>query len=385
MGYTKLDRANTAKVQQVTGVPGSSTVGNIAVSSTGPSLYFKYNSLWYSVSGATSGIFEEGTGTRSTKRVNANITVSGNYSFGHAESSSILGDYSYAFGTNISLGGDYNLVTGSTQTINSASHYNAVFGYSHIFNSSANYNIAAGNNHTVDGIGNAFFGDTNTCNDSNNYYNLVSGRNHSLTAVGDSLVIGRSNTVNGSSYSLTMGYNNTNTENHTIVHGEYANAIWKGARHFSGVRMDGSTAGTSMGMDGLVLSAQTTGAETVDMTFDSLDGSGTNPLYCPDQSAQFYRAIIVAVSDGTSTGIKVYQLDFLIKRVDPAIFTDELDTGTLTTLFNVGSLGGTVTPTVDGSNYKVKIQAIGAGGQTINWTAHIYAGITVHGDYQTGS
>lgn len=421
MGLTKLDRANIAKVQSITGIPNSSTRGNIAVSSTGPALYYQYNGSWYSAA-SSAGIFETHIGTLSARRVGTAATISGTQSFGYCNLGTISGDYSATFGSSQNIGANYCFTAGANHTIYSGSDYSAAFGTSHTFVSSfycfaagyshsigassscnsafgrdmtisdsSNYNIAAGYNNTVNGHYNAYFGYNNNAISSDCSYNLVAGSNNDTDSTSYSIVGGYNNTV-GANYTLTYGSLNTNAKTYATVSGKYVNAIWEGARHFSGGRVDGSTTGSSQGMDGLVLIGQTVGAATVTLTLNSNDGSGTNPLYCPDGYTIIAAVRLMGISSGTSTGFELYDFNLLLERHDPSSFnvtgTDfggVLTSGSPTTpIYTHGSNIGTLGISEDAVNYKAELQVTGVAGITTNWVAHIYKAIIVKGSYHYG-
>lgn len=381
MALTKLDRANIAKVQYKTGSPGATTRGNICIDTTANTLYFKSGSTWYSAVGGLGGVFEAGVGAYSASRIGTTNTLTGTHTFGMGDSITLPGNYSAAFGPSQNLQSSYSFATGANNYIADAgSTYCAVFGNSQTVSGVSPGNIVAGAYHSVNGLYNAFFGYDNDCTDQYNFYNLVAGRTHTMTSVSDALIVGQNNDVQYS-YNATFGKDNENKKHYSIVSGQYTKAIWEGARHFSGVRTDGSTAGSSMGMDGLILTAQTVSASQVVMTLDSLDGSGTNPLYCPDGHCQQYNIHLVGISSGTSTGIIVYNFSILVMRQDP-VFNIVLSEGSVSTYVDKrGTTIGTVTVIEDAVNYKAQVKVTGVLGVTSNWTAHITKGIQVMGGY----
>jgi len=421
MALTKLDRATTAKVQEIIGIPNSITRGNICVSSTGPSLYYKYGSTWYSASGGSGGgVFEASTGSYSARRSGSGITVSGSYSFAMGDVGSVAGtrsasfggnhtvssNYSFAAGINnsfnstahysvifgsgnaIAAGAEYSTVSGTGNVINSTSISNAVFGYSNTVSSNSNRNIVAGRENTVGGSYHSVFGYNNTIATSSSF-SIIAGSSNSISAVVCSTAFGYGNTVT-SSYSLTQGNANINSKSYAIATGKYAETIWEGARHFSGVMLDGSTEGSSMGIDGIVLTAQTSGVSTVIFTLDSVDGSGTNPLYCPDGCTIIAGVRVVGISSsGSASGIEVWDFNIVIERHEPSSFNVTgfaMDGGSsaTTNIWDKGSDIGSIGVFEDAVNNKAIIRATGVTGTVTNWTAHIYKGICIQGSYHYG-
>jgi hypothetical protein len=423
MGLTKIDRSTTAKIQEVSGIPGSSTRGNIAISDTGPALYFKYGDFWYSVSGGSggAGVFEPGAGTNSAKRsgvatstaagnyafsMGYNVDATGNYSAGVGTTQHIEGAYCFAAGANhyiystadynatfggshtILSGASYNLVSGHSISVGSSSFYNIVSGDDHNLDASTGYNIVGGDHHTLDGSYNTVSGSYNTASDT--FYSLIAGRNHTITYSTYCLIAGRENEVQ-ENYGMTWGRLNENDRDHALVGGQYAKAIWEGARHFAGVQIDGATTGSSMGIDGLCLSGRTSGSSTVTLTLDSADGSGTNPLYCPDGHTIIagVRIVCMYAGSGGGGGLRVWDFNLFIERHDPATFNVyalayDGGGGATTPIVSKGTVMGTIATAEDAVNSKALLRCTGVPYYTVNWTAHIYKAICVKGTYHYG-
>lgn len=288
------------------------------------------------------GIWEEGAGLKSAKKLGVTSTVAGDYSTDLGDGSTVSGNYSFSTGDTNTVSGDYSQALGQVNT------------------ASANFSQALGYSNTASGLYSTAIGNTN------------------VASALDSLAVGESNTASGA-HSFAQGIGNTASTagSQASGYGSITN------RNYESVRSSGTlgSAGT-YGQTAHVRALKTTTDATKS---DMLINGASGLILIPADSVCNCTVKVTAVQQGGGSGtvgtVATFNAWVTIKNiggttalVDAPLYLDNTGAISITSASSAQDAGAATWAldlTADNANDALLIQVTGEASKTIYWSATV--------------